>query len=94
MLGLRPNLMRSILLSAIFLLSLTSCGTSEGDTSSTDGTPKMVMTASGEELPVGTCCDSECETPENFCCNEAHCGGKCDASLPLWDDETNAPKLL
>jgi hypothetical protein len=85
--------MRSILLSAIFLLSLTSCGTSEADTSSTDGAPKMVTTASGEELPVGSCCGGGCETPEGFCCNDAHCGGKCDESLPVWDHDANAPKL-
>jgi hypothetical protein len=86
--------MRSILLSAIFLLSLTSCGTSEADTNASDGAPKMVMTASGEELPVGSCCGGGCETPEGFCCNEAHCGGNCEETLPVWDHETNAPKLL
>ena len=85
--------MRSILLSAIFLLSLVSCGSSEADTSSTDGAPKTIVTAAGEELAIGDCCGSACETPEGYCCNDAHCGGKCDESLPVWDSETNAPKL-
>lgn len=91
--------MRSILLSLIFALPLllTACGSSEtGDADATaePAAAETVVTASGEELPLGDCCGGACGTPEGYCCNESHCGGKCDASLPIWDTVAKAPKKL
>lgn len=79
--------MRSILLSAFFTLFLVSCGSDEQPEA------KTVTTVSGEVLDVGACCGAACNTPDGYCCNEGHCGGRCDESLPVWDHAGNPVTL-
>lgn len=85
LLGLSPDTVRSILLSAIFLVSLGACGSKEEPQQEA----KTITVASGEVYDVGPCCGFACNTPVGYCCNEAHCGGKCDESLPVWDHAGN-----
>jgi hypothetical protein len=40
-----------------------------------------------EDVDVKLCCGGDCETPDGFCCNESHCGGACDETLPVWTEE-------
>lgn len=88
--------MRSILLSLIVFFAAVSCGSQESDGTSANpaenGPPATMTTASGEVLLVGSCCNGGCGVPEGYCCNEAHCGGRCDESLPIWDTVAAAPK--
>ncbi|MAW59246.1 MAG: hypothetical protein CMJ94_00265 [Planctomycetes bacterium] len=85
--------MRSILLSAIFLLSLGACGSEEEPQPESQVETQSVTAASGEVYELGACCGGGCYTPTGYCCNEGHCGGNCDESLPVWDHAGNPTKL-
>ncbi|MCH2101190.1 MAG: hypothetical protein MK209_04655 [Planctomycetes bacterium] len=77
--------MRSIFLSAIFVISLVACGSKDVP----EPRSKTVTAASGEVYDLGFCCGAACGTPDGYCCNEGHCGGRCDEALPIWDHAGN-----
>jgi len=70
--------MKKLLFLCLALPLLAACSTDANSTK-----------ASTDEV-VKLCCGGVCGTPEGYCCNENHCGGKCDESLPVWTEELKA----
>lgn len=70
--------MKKLLFLCLALPLLAACST---------GSQSTQVSSEGD---VKLCCGGYCGTPEGYCCNENHCNGKCDSSLPVWTKEMRA----
>jgi len=79
--------MRSIFLSLIVFSAISACGSQESEGPATDNSATPASSAEMPDLAgleIGPCCGGGCRTPEGYCCNENHCRGNCDETLPVW----------
>jgi hypothetical protein len=67
--------MKKLLILCLAMPLLAACSTDSNSTkASVDSEIKL-------------CCGGACETPEGYCCNDNHCGGECEDTLPVWTKE-------